>query len=117
MEAIKQRTPTAKFAAFEINRTDNVEVESNVLSNVRLYGVSEEFSSIQPIEIVYGRMMTDAEFDRGSNSTVVGYEIAEKLFGTPERAVGKGITTRGKTLIVAGVIKKTRQTDDRRLAV
>lgn len=106
LEAIKERTPTAKFAAFEINTNDDVEVGDNILKDVRLYGISEEFPSIQPMSIQYGRLMTDGEFDRGSNIVVVGYEVAEKLFGDPERAINKTITTRGKQSVIVGVIKK-----------
>lgn len=103
---IKERTSTAQYAAFKINATDNVEVNDNVLKDINLYGVTEEFSSIQPIEIMYGRYLTEAEFDAGGSSCVIGNEVAEKLFGTAERAVSRQISTRGRKLTVAGVIKK-----------
>ncbi|MBD0279141.1 MAG: ABC transporter permease [Flavisolibacter sp.] len=106
VKAIKERTPTAKYVAFEIHRIDNVEVENNVLSGIVLYGLTEEFINIQPFEIQYGRMLTDAEFDRGSNTAVIGNEVADKLFISPERAIGKTITVKGKKVVVAGVIKK-----------
>ena len=106
LEAIKERTPTAKYAAFQINSSGNVEVNDNVINNVRLYGITQEFPNIQPVEVGYGRFMTEAEFERGVNTVVLGHEIAEKLFGTPERAVGKIAGTRGKKLLIVGVIKK-----------
>jgi putative ABC transport system permease protein len=106
VEAIKERTGTAKFSAFEINASDNLEAFDNVINGVRLYGVSDEFSSIQPIEIEHGRFMSNADFEIGSNTVVVGNEIAEKLFGEPERAIGKLVGTRGKKCVVVGVIKK-----------
>ena len=37
---------------------------------------------------------------------VVGFEVAEKLFGTADIAVGKDISARGKKLRIIGVIKK-----------
>jgi putative ABC transport system permease protein len=110
MKQIKERTPSAKFAAFEINVKDMVEFEDNQLSNVNIYGISEEFRLIQPIDVEFGRFMSDAEFSQGSAVTVIGNEIAEKLFGTPERAVGKVISSRGKKLTVTGVIKKQGNT-------
>src|SRR5882672_3029530 len=87
MKQIKERTSNAKFAAFNISTQDNVEFKGNVLSNVKIYGVSEEFHEIQPLDISYGRYPTDAEFDRGSSIVVVGNEIADKLFGNPELAI------------------------------
>lgn len=106
MGQIKERTPSAKYAAFNINVTDNVEYKGSVLSNVKLYGVSEDFEDIQPFDIQYGRYPAESEFDRGSNIIVAGYEIAEKLFGSPELAVDKEVTLRGKKAMILGVIKK-----------
>ena len=106
MLQIKQRSSTAAYTAFVINTMSNLEVGDNSLSNVIHYGVTEEFPSIQPVEIAYGRFMTDAEFGLGSNSAVIGNEIATTLFGEPERAVGKQLTTKGRRVNVVGVIKK-----------
>ncbi|MEI9909736.1 MAG: ABC transporter permease [Bacteroidota bacterium] len=106
LEHIKQRTSSAKYAAFKISRSDNLEFGGNILSNINIYGVSEDFENIQPVEVSYGRYLSDAEFDRGTNSVVIGYEVADKLFGSPEVAVGKEISTRGKKLHILGVMKK-----------
>lgn len=103
---IKERTPSAKYAAFTIDAQDEVEYRGSVLSNVNLYGISEDFNDIQPIEIGYGRYLSDAEFDRGVSAVVIGNEIAEKLFGSSELAVDKELTIRGKKVTVLGVIKK-----------
>jgi len=106
VKQIKERTSSAKYTAFRIQARDNIEYKGSVLSNVNLYGISEDFSGIQPLEISYGRYISDAEFDRGGNVIVVGNEIAEKLFGSSELAVDKEIATRGKKLMIVGVIKK-----------
>ncbi|MDP4263908.1 MAG: ABC transporter permease [Bacteroidota bacterium] len=106
MREIRERTSSAEYIAFKIEIQDNAEYAGNTLSNVHVYGISEDFDNIQPVEIQYGRYISDAEFDRGVNVAVIGNEIGEKLFGSPELAVGKEITIRGKKLVVAGVIKK-----------
>lgn len=110
LKQIKERTPGAKYAAFKISVNDNVEVNNNRLSGVNIYGISEEFKEIQPVEIQFGRFLSDAEFSQGSPVGVIGNEVAEKLFGVAERAVGKTVTVRGKNLIIAGVIKKQGKT-------
>jgi putative ABC transport system permease protein len=106
MKPIMERTPSAKYIAFKISVQDNLGFEENVLSNVQLYGISEQFKDIQPIEVQTGRYISDAEFNQGSSVTVIGVTVAEKLFGTAERAIGKLATARGKKLLVLGVIKK-----------
>jgi len=103
---IKKRTAAARYAAFFINTTVSVDAEENTLSNVRLYGVSQDYPNIQPLQIQYGRFITEGEFSRGTNAVVLGNEIAEQLFSEPERAVGKQIVVKGSKINVVGVIKK-----------
>ncbi len=110
MKQIKERTPSAKFVAFEINVKDFVDFEDNRLTGVNIYGISEDFREIQPMDIAHGRFLSDAEFSQGSAVAVIGNEVAEKLFGTAERALGKQVSSRGKKMIVTGVIKKQGST-------
>lgn len=106
IKEIKERTPSARFVAFNLSSSDNIQYEGNTLSGVHIYGCSEEYKDIQPLDIAYGRFMTDAEFDRGSPVIVIGNEVAEKLFGSPERAIGKYVFAKNKRMQVVGVIKK-----------
>ena len=106
IDQIMQRTPSAKYAAFKINRQTEVEYEDNALKNVLLYGFSDDFSNIQPVEIMYGRYLSPSEFQQGTNSGVIGNEVAVQLFVRPERAIGKMITAKGKKIVIVGVIKK-----------
>lgn len=110
LKELQQRTTTSDHSAFVINTSGNLEVRDNVLNNALLYGITEEFPYIQPVEIEYGRFMTDAEFALGSNAAVIGNELAEKLFGDAERAVGKQTSTKGKRINIVGVIKKQGST-------
>jgi putative ABC transport system permease protein len=106
LEQIMQRTPSAKYAAFKVNRQADVEYEDNLLKSILLYGFSDDFHNIQSVDIRFGRYLSAAEFQQGSNAVVVGNEVAEQLFINPERALGKIVTTKGKKLIIVGVIKK-----------
>ena len=106
LRQIMERTPSAKFAAFKIEVQDNLEYQDNSLSGVNLYGISEQFKDIQPVDVEFGRYISDAEFERGSNVLVVGVQVAEKIFGTAERAIGKEVGSRGKKFQVVGVFKK-----------
>lgn len=106
LDLIRQRTPSAQYAAFKIQVSDNVEYGDNLLSGAVIYGFTEDFPAIQPFEIAYGRALTPSEFEQGSGVAVIGNQIAEKLFGDAERAVGKSIKVRGRTNLVIGTIKK-----------
>ena len=84
LEEIKKRTASVAYAAFIITSNDNIEASGNVLSGSVVYGITPEFPYIQPVEILNGRMMTDAEFEQGSNTAVLGNDIAVQLFGSEE---------------------------------
>jgi putative ABC transport system permease protein len=106
LEQIMKRTPSAKYAAFKIDRQTDLEYEDNTLKSIILYGFSDDFSNIQSVEIQLGRYISPAEFQQGSNAVVIGNEIAEQFFVKAERAIGKIVSAKGKKLIIVGVIKK-----------
>lgn len=106
LKEIKQRSPQTEYAAFFYDLSDNIEYNGSILNGVAVYGVSEEYNNIQKLSFAYGRYVSDAEFNYGTNVAVIGDEVAEKLFINPEIAVGKSIQIKGKLLKVIGVIKK-----------
>jgi putative ABC transport system permease protein len=106
MEQLKRKVPTIKNVTFLLNSNDKIDYESESLTGVNYYGITEEFNDIQNIEIVSGRYLQQSDFDRGANSVVMGNDVAEQLFGTAERAVGKEIDIKGKKGFVVGLVKK-----------
>lgn len=106
VKQIKERAASAKYVAFKIEANDNISFENSVLSGVNIYGVSTDYQYIQPVDIATGRYISDADFEYGNNSAVIGNTIAEKLLGNAETAVGKIIEIRGKRAVVVGVFKK-----------
>ncbi len=103
---IRERAAGAKYVAFRIQATDDIGYANSVLSNVHIYGINEDFEHIQQIELTKGRSLSAAEFNSGVPVVVIGFEIAELLFGQAELALEKTIEVRGKKLKVTGVITK-----------
>lgn len=107
MVLLKQKVQSASNIAININTNGNLEIEDNLVSGVNYYGITEDFINIQPVEIAMGRYLQQTDFDYGANSIVIGYEVAENLFGKPEKAVGQSITMKsGKKGNIVGLIKK-----------
>lgn len=107
MLLLEQKVPSALNIAMNINTSDRLEVADNVVTGVNYYGVTEDFSNIQKIEIDMGRYLQQSDYDYAANSIVMGYEIAENLFGKPEKAVGQLVVMKGgKRGVVVGLIKK-----------
>ena len=107
MRALKLKVPSAANVAFNISAQDKIEYQDDQLTNVNYYGVSEEFVKIQPVEIEIGRYLQQSDYDYEANSIVMGYVIAEKMFGKAPNAFGKQLRLRGgKTGIIVGIVKK-----------
>jgi putative ABC transport system permease protein len=108
MLLLKKKVRSAANVAFNISASNNkLEYGDDVITGVNYYGITEEFVNIQPVEIQLGRFLQPADFDYGSNVVVMGYTVAETLFGNAERAVGKQVKMKGgKRALVVGLIKK-----------
>lgn len=106
MRLLTERVSSASNIAFKIGTSGQLEYNDQTVSNVTLYGVTEAFSRIQQINITEGRFLQQDEFERGTNSVIIGYNVAENLFGSAENALGKSIDIKGQKSLIAGLIKK-----------
>jgi putative ABC transport system permease protein len=107
MQQVKEKVPAASSVAFNISSNSYVGYGDDVINNVNYYGTTEEFVNIQPVEIELGRYLQPVDYDFAANVVVMGYTIAETLFGKAEKALGKPIILKsGKRAQVVGIIKK-----------
>jgi len=110
MKLLKQNVPLLADATYIINANANLEYGDNILTGLNYWGVTEDFSSSQTIQISDGRYLQQSDFDHGANNIVIGYTLAEKLFDKPERAIGKIVSLKNdKRAFIIGVIKKQGQ--------
>ena len=103
---LKQRSELAKNVAFSISNSTKLEWDDEAVTGVNIYGISEDFSHIQKLDVQDGRFFQQSDFDNGTNTMVIGYNIAEKLFTKPEKAVGQLVELYGRKAIVIGLLKK-----------
>jgi len=109
LDALKQKSELAAFAAFFVSRNVNFSYLDNILNNTSLYGVTNEFNNIQTIDIETGRYLIESDFQRGAAVGVIGFKVAEELYGKADKAIGKEISYGGRKVYVVGVIKKQGQ--------
>lgn len=106
MNLIKERSQLAEDISFLIRSSGNISYRDDILENVSVYGIVESQTTIQPILFETGRYISSAEFNSGNAVGLIGYDNAEKLYGNPERALGKQFEIKGKKVTIVGVIKK-----------
>ena len=99
MRFVKAKCDLAANTSFFCSSNVNVSYLNSILSGVSIYGITEDFNSIQTLDIAAGRYLNESEFTRGTTSTVIGNLVADELYGGAQKAVGKQITYQRKAFI------------------
>ncbi len=110
VKAIQAQAPDAAITTLCLN-TRGMTIKHNdvELNSISGYAVMNDFDKIQSIEIAQGRYLTPSELDGGTNTVVLGEEVARGLFPGNISALGKSISMLGRKFVVAGVLKKSGQ--------
>jgi len=81
----------------------SVRAGTHKISNTILNGDTSQLKEVQELDLLEGRMWTDAEEDRRANVAVLGHDAAEDLF-PGESPIGKDIDVEGDIFTVIGVL-------------
>jgi len=84
----------------------DVQWRNRTVGDVFVFGVTPPFVVVQDYRFAAGEPFTEVDLRQRRLVAVLGYDVAEKLFGIPERAPGGTIRVRGTQLTVKGVIAK-----------
>jgi len=76
-----------------------------------IMGTTEKLFPLLNNQILVGRFFTKSDVQRKSKNSVLGITLAEDLFTTPEKAIGKTIKAGNQRFKVIGVIEKTGDRD------
>ena len=86
----------------------SIKAGTHKITNTILNGSSSDVKVTQDIELIEGRMWTDAEEERHANVALLGHDAAEDLF-PGESPIGKDIDCEGDIFTVIGVLDKQPQ--------
>ena len=101
-ENLKNRTGITMFA----NKSNVIaKYQNSSKGDIELYGVTYGYSDVMETPIAEGRYFSPDEVDMGRNVAILGFNVADGLFGTHE-AIGKEISIKGLKFRIIGVMKK-----------
>jgi putative ABC transport system permease protein len=106
MDFVKKKSELGSNMAFFVQTQESFTNQDNILKGVNLYGITPEYRNIHAFNIGYGRYLSESDFNRGVPYAVIGYKVAEELYGKADKGVGKTISYKGRRLLVIGVIEK-----------
>ncbi len=104
-EAIVRRSASAEALCYSVGSSEAIKYRGNLLSDTYVSAATHDFENVRSFEIEKGRYFTLSESSSGKPVAILGYEVADKLFGNVP-PVGKEITINKYKAQVIGVFKK-----------
>jgi putative ABC transport system permease protein len=106
-EVITEQAQTADIATFTVFIGNGAaESKTSNASNVFFIGITDHYKDMFGLKFSKGRYFTPAEFYKGTNHIIIGYDVAQTLFRPSEDPIGKYIKVKGQRLQVIGVLEK-----------
>jgi putative ABC transport system permease protein len=105
-DIIKERVQTAELVSMGLFLgVKTIKYRSNNVSGVYVFATTFEYGELFNLQIDRGRYFSPQEYVNGSNSIILGFSIAEELFGTID-PIGKHVKLMGRTMQVIGTVEK-----------
>jgi len=104
---LERSVQNLEAATFTLNvPSENIKYDNKQVDNVAIGAVTDSYYTIEALKLEEGRFFNTSESNSGSQVLVLGYEIANKLFGNSATAIGKQVRMYGRKFTVIGVLEK-----------
>jgi putative ABC transport system permease protein len=104
-KALRTFSPRIKLVMAESGAGGQAKYRDTSLDRTGIRGVTKEFLMLPTTKVERGRPISPSEFDAGRHVTILGYDTADKLFGTID-PIEKTIMLAGVHFRVVGVAEK-----------
>lgn len=92
--------------AFVFRNNTDVDYKESKVEGATILSISFKYNELQKVEVENGRYFSFEECEAGRDMCILGFDIAEKLYGNSVNALGKNLKIKNSNLIVIGVCKK-----------
>jgi putative ABC transport system permease protein len=108
-EVVRRALPDAEAVAFQSGwptPTSDLIYRNQRIGDVLVFGITPTYQIVRDYVFAAGEPLTDSDLTERRLLTVVGFDVAEKLFGEPEKAIGRKVRIAGREFTIKGVIAK-----------
>jgi len=111
LEVIAQDVEGINGVSAEQSTTQDVEGGGNALADVSIVGTTTDFPAVRDYDVALGRFVTDEDNERKQEVAVLGYSIAQDLFGSQsggleQNPLGQKVEIGSVNFVVVGVMEK-----------
>jgi putative ABC transport system permease protein len=101
--AISQNVTDINGVSAEQSTNQNIKAGSTTLENIQVVGTTSGFPEVREYRVAQGRFLTDQDNDEAYKVVVLGYDVAQELFGD-QNPLGQSIKIGSVRFTVAGVM-------------
>ncbi len=106
-QVLKEKLRTTQLVSFHIFiGMKTLKYRSSSVDPVFVVGVTPEYGEMYNLDYEKGRYFSSTENHYGGDKCILGFKVAEELFGSVE-PLGKQVKMAGRNLEVIGVLKKS----------
>jgi putative ABC transport system permease protein len=108
-EVVARALPDAQAVAFQSGwptPTSDIVYRNRTVGDVLVFGITPPFQIVQDYRFAAGEALSEPDDRERRYTTVLGFDVAEKLFGDPHAAIGRKVRLAGRELTIKGVIAK-----------
>jgi len=106
MEAVRRQVPGITSSSPMLELHDRIAIPGGKERDVLLLGVSSQYQWVRNLEILSGRFFDDNDVRARSKVAVITVNLAIRLYGSPDAAVGQEIRLQGLPFVIVGVFKE-----------
>ena len=106
-EAVERALPDAEAVALQSGYptpVSDVVYGNQSVGGVLIFGVTPPYLTVQDYQIAAGVPITEIDLRGRRPNVVIGWDIADKLFRTPESAIGEKVRIARREFTVIGVV-------------
>jgi putative ABC transport system permease protein len=79
---------------------------NRTVGDVLVFGITPPYQIVRDYRFAAGEPLADPDVEERRHVTVVGFEVADKLFGDPHAAIGRRVRLGGREVVIKGVIAR-----------
>lgn len=106
MEAVRRQVPGIISSSPMLELHDRVAIPGGKERDVLVLGVSEQYQWVRNLDILAGRFFDDNDVRGRSKVVVITQNLATRLYGSPESAIGREIKLQGLPFVIVGVFRE-----------
>jgi putative ABC transport system permease protein len=106
---VERALPEARAVALQSGwptPSSDVVYGNRTVGQVLIFGVTPPYQVVQDYQMLAGDPLGEPDVEERRLVVVIGFDVADKLFDRPERAVGRKIRVAGREVTVKGVVAK-----------